>query len=68
VTFVSYEHSSASILKKELPEILDRCTIESILMRERQETGIAHPKKEYAKEKNALLVLNMAMIFIQRCL
>lgn len=43
-------------------------TIESILMRERQETGVAHPKKEYATEKNARLVLNLAMIFFQHCL
>ena len=42
--------------------------IESILMRERQETGIAHPKKEYATEKNAILVLNLAMIFFQHSL
>lgn len=42
--------------------------IESILMRERQETGIAHPKKEYATEKNARLVLNLAMVFFQHCI
>jgi hypothetical protein len=38
-------------LKEELPEILDRCTIESILMRERQETGIAHQRKSMPKKK-----------------
>jgi hypothetical protein len=42
--------------------------IESILMRERQETGVAHPKKEYATDKNAKLVLNLTMIFFQHCL
>jgi hypothetical protein len=41
--------------------------IESILMRERQETGISHPKKEYANEKNARMVLNLAMVFFQHC-
>jgi hypothetical protein len=42
--------------------------IESIIMRERQETGIAHPKKEYATEKNARLLLNLAMVFFQHCI
>lgn len=42
--------------------------IESILAQERQETGIAHPKKEYATEKNARLILNLAMIFFQYCI
>ena len=42
--------------------------IESILMRERQDTGIAHPKKKYATEKNARLVLNLAMVFFQHCI
>ncbi len=42
--------------------------IESILVRTRQETSDAHPKKEYATEKNARLILNLAMIFIQHCL
>lgn len=42
--------------------------IESIIMRERQETGDPHPKKEYATEKNAKLVLNLAMVFFQHCL
>lgn len=42
--------------------------IKTILARERQETGIAHPKKEYANEKNARTVLNLAMIFIQHCI
>lgn len=43
-------------------------TIESILMRERQEKGDAHPKKEYATEKNARMVLNLAMVFLQHCI
>lgn len=42
--------------------------IESILARQRQETGIAHPKKEYASEKNARIMLNLAMIFFQHCI
>ena len=42
--------------------------IASTLAKERQETGIAHPKKEYATAKNARLVLNLAMTFIQHCL
>lgn len=42
--------------------------IESIFARERQETGIAHPKKEYATEKNARTMLNLAMIFFQHCI
>jgi hypothetical protein len=42
--------------------------IESIFAKERQEIGIAHPKKEYANEKNARTILNLAMIFLQHCL
>lgn len=42
--------------------------IDSILMRERGLTGDAHPKQEYATEKNARLVLNLTMIFIQHCI
>lgn len=42
--------------------------MESIFARERQETGIAHPKKEYATEKNARTILNLAMIFLQHCI
>ena len=42
--------------------------IESIFARERQETSIAHPKKEYATEKNARMILNLAMIFFQHCI
>src|SRR3989338_8944872 len=38
--------------------IFDR--LESILARERQETSTAHPKKQYANEKNARLVMNLA--------
>jgi hypothetical protein len=47
-------------------EVFDK--IESVLMKERQETGVAHPKKEYATNKNARMVLNLAMIFFQHCL
>lgn len=42
--------------------------MESIFARERQETGIAHPKNEYATDKNARMVLNLAMVFFQHCL
>jgi hypothetical protein len=42
--------------------------IKSILVRERQETGIAHPKKEYATEKNARIILNLVMVFLQHCI
>lgn len=42
--------------------------IESILMQERQENSDAHPKKEYANEKDARLVLNLIMIFLQHCI
>jgi hypothetical protein len=42
--------------------------LESIFARERAETGIAHPKTEYANEKNARTMLNLAMIFFQHCI
>ena len=42
--------------------------IESIFAYERQETGISHPKKEYATEKNTRTILNLAMIFFQHCI
>jgi len=42
--------------------------LESVLARQRAETGIAHPKKEYANEKNARLMLNLAMIFFHHCI
>lgn len=42
--------------------------LESIFAKERQETSIAHPKKEYATEKNARTMLNLAMIFFQHCI
>ncbi|MCK5122773.1 MAG: hypothetical protein KAQ87_01325 [Candidatus Pacebacteria bacterium] len=42
--------------------------IESVLMRERGKTGDAHPKKEYANEKNARTMLNLVMIFFQHCI
>jgi hypothetical protein len=42
--------------------------INSILARERQQKGIAHPPQEIATEKNALVMLNIAMVFFQHCL
>jgi len=42
--------------------------IESYMARTRQEKGDPHPKKEYASEKNARLILNLAMIFFEHCL
>jgi hypothetical protein len=42
--------------------------IEAVLMRERGKTGDAHPKAEYATEKNARTMLNLAMIFFQHCI
>lgn len=42
--------------------------IQSVLMQERQDKGDPHPKKEYANEKSARLVLNLIMVFIQHCL
>lgn len=42
--------------------------LESILVRERQETSTAHPKKQYANEKNSRMMLNLTMIFIQHCM
>jgi hypothetical protein len=43
-------------------------TIVSILMKERKETGDAHVKKSYATEKNAKMVLNLTMVFLQHCI
>ena len=42
--------------------------IESVLMTERQNSGDPHPKREYANERTSLLVMNLAMIFIQHCI
>ena len=42
--------------------------IESILAQTRKEKGDAHPKKEYANEKTARLILNIVMIFLQHCI
>lgn len=42
--------------------------VDSILMRERGFTGDAHPKKEYADEKKARLILNLSMVFLQHCI
>lgn len=41
---------------------------QSILMQMRQESGDPHPKKEYANERSAKLVMNLIMIFIQHCI
>lgn len=60
------------IKKQQIPDDVFTKTIfrnfDSILSRERMETSIAHPKKEYGTEKNARLILNIAMIFIQHCM
>lgn len=42
--------------------------IDSIFARERKSTGDGHPKDEYATEKNARTILNLAMVFIQHCI
>lgn len=62
----------SAIDKKLIPDDIFTKTvfknIETIFARERQDTGDAHPKNEYASEKNARTVLNLAMIFIQHCM
>lgn len=42
--------------------------IDTILMGQRGKSGDAHPKQEYANEKNARLALNLVMIFLQHCI
>ncbi|QLH52762.1 MAG: hypothetical protein CH6_0061 [Candidatus Kapaibacterium sp.] len=42
--------------------------IKEIFAQERKHTGDSHPKKEYATEKNARMILNLAMIFFQHCI
>lgn len=42
--------------------------IDAVFARERKSTGDAHPKDEYATEKNARTILNLAMIFFQHCI
>jgi hypothetical protein len=42
--------------------------IESALMRQRQDTGDPHPRKEFATAKNSMLVLNLAMVFFHHCI
>jgi len=42
--------------------------IESIFMRERGKSGNAHPKQDYADEKSARMMLNLAMVFMQHCI
>lgn len=43
-------------------------SLDTVLMRERGKSGNAHPKQEYANEKNARLVLNLVMVFMQHCI
>ena len=58
-----------AIKKQLIPDDIFTRTIfdnlKSIIMQERQVTADAHPKKEYANEQNARLILNLAMVFIQ---
>lgn len=42
--------------------------LEAYMARTRQEKGDPHPKKEYATDKNARLVLNLVMVFFEHCL
>lgn len=60
---------SEAIKKELIPNDIFTTTIfkniNSIIMRERQETADAHPKKEYANERNARLIINLSMVFIQ---
>ncbi len=42
--------------------------LESYFMSERQIKGNVHPKREFANEKNARLMLNLVMVFIQHCI
>lgn len=42
--------------------------LESYMARARREKGDPHPKKEYATDKNARIVLNLAMVFFEHCL
>lgn len=41
--------------------------MESIFMKERKEKGQAHSKNYYETEKNAKLMLNLTLVFIQHC-
>jgi len=42
--------------------------LKSTLMEVRQNSGDAHPKKEYANERSVRLVLNIVAVFIQHCI
>ena len=42
--------------------------MESIFAKERKDKGTAHPNKEYADEKIARTILNLAMVFLQHCI
>jgi len=39
-----------------------------IFARTRKDEGSAHPKKRYSNEKNARLVMNLIMVFLQHCI
>ena len=42
--------------------------LESVFMKERKEKGQAHSKDDYATEKNAKMMLNLTLVFIQHCI
>ncbi len=42
--------------------------IESVFAHERKRIATPHPKEEYATEKDAHIILNLAMIFFQHCI
>ena len=43
-------------------------SLEKIFAKIRQDASDAHPKKYYATESNARLVINLAMVFLQHCI
>jgi hypothetical protein len=55
---IPYDEFSISVLDN----------LEKIFARIRQDASDAHPKKYYATESNAKLVLNLTMVFLQHCL
>lgn len=61
------EGQKAGIIPSDIFSTKILSDINSTLMKERQEKGDAHSKKEYADEKSARLTLNITMIFIQHC-
>ncbi len=40
----------------------------SVMQKERKTTGDAHIKEDYTTERNAKLIMNLSMIFIQHCI